>query len=131
MSKHRSGLLAFGAVPFWLATSVPLAFLAFFSSPFLPRLLSLYLFFAPQYLFSFSQVVTPVEGGYAPLFQPGVATAVCTALWLAVTTAYGFLARNWPIGRTLALGLAAVLAVAFLTHLGFSALGYSVQLDGP
>jgi lysylphosphatidylglycerol synthetase-like protein (DUF2156 family) len=131
MSKHRSGLLAFGAIPIWLALSIPLAFLAFFASPYIPRRLGLYLFFAPQYLFSFSQVVTPIEGGYASLFQPGVATAICILLWLAVTVAYGTVARSWPIGRTLMLGLVAVLAVALLTHFRFSALGYSIQLDGP
>ena len=131
MGKNHSGLLAFGAIPLWLALSVPLALLAVFANPLIPRLLGFYLFFGPQFLFSFSQVVTPVPGGYAPLFQPWVAAVVCAALWLAVTIAYGCAARNWPTRRTLMLGLVVVLAVAFLTHFGFSAFGYRVQLDGP
>ena len=131
MSKQRSGRIAFGVIPLWLIVSVPLAFLAFFASPFIPRLLGLYVFFAPQYLFSFSHVVAATRSGYEPLFAPGASIFFNVALWLLVTIGYGRIARQWPVGRTIWLGLAVVLAVTLLVHLGFSAFGYRVQLDGP
>jgi hypothetical protein len=106
-----------------------MAALALFANPLFPRVLGTYLFFGPQYLFSFSYVVRPAAGGYAPLFQPATAAVVCALLWLAATISYGLVARRWPILRALLLGLPVVVVAVWLVHLGFSAFGYSVQLD--
>ena len=131
MSVNHSGRLAYGAVPFWLALSFPGMFLAFIAGPFLPRLVGNYLFFAPQYLFAFSQAYEISGSVHGHFFAPGTAGFFCAALWLVVTIGYGRIARSWPIGRTIWLALAVVLAVVCAVNLGFFAFGYRIGLDGP
>ncbi|GGA88226.1 hypothetical protein GCM10011521_28250 [Arenimonas soli] len=131
MSSTSRTIASFIAVPAWLALSFPLMFLAYFASAFIPRLLGNFLFFWPQYLFSFRYVVAPVAGGFEPLFSPAIAPVACAFYWLAVSLGYGMLARNWPALRSLLVGFAAVVAATAILHAGFAAFGYGVQLDGP
>jgi RsiW-degrading membrane proteinase PrsW (M82 family) len=131
MSDQSSSRLSYAAVPLWLALSIALPFIAIAAHRILPRMIGNFAFFAPQYLFSFSQVVKPSGYGYSPLFpQPG-ATIFCASLWLVTTVVYGLIAKRWPRRRFFWLAPIAIIVVSVLVHAGFSGFGYTLQLDGP
>jgi hypothetical protein len=131
MRKTPGRLLAFTAVPIWLALSIPLMFCAIYLAAALPSFIVNWAFFSPQYLFSFSQVVRPASNSFVPLFSPTGAYVFGVSLWLLITIGYGVLVRHLPRILTLPLALVTVIVVAIMAHYSFSVLGYSLQLDGP
>lgn len=131
MRKPPSKLLAFTAVPVWLALSISQMFFPIYTAEFLPSPIVNLAFFSPQYLFSFSQVVQSTGYAYNPLFTSSTAIMFGVALWLLVTVGYGLIAQRFPRLLTLPLALVAVVAVTLMVHYCFSMFGYSLQLDGP
>lgn len=123
--------LRVATVPIWLAVSVLLSLLVIFLPLHLPNLLGNLVFFAPQYLFGFTQVVRRTEGGFVRLFADGTAQFVCAAFWLAVAIGHFAITRRWNASHAFAMGLVAVVVATVLLHLIFSTFGYTVELDGP
>jgi hypothetical protein len=131
MSDQSSSRLSYAAIPLWLVLSITLPFIAMAAHRILPRVISNFTFFAPQYLFSFSQVVKPTGYAYEPLFSQVGATLFGISLWLVTTIAYGLIAKRWPRRRAFWFAPVVIIAVSALVHVGFSTFGYALQLDGP
>jgi hypothetical protein len=131
MSTRSGSASAFAAIPLWLAFVIGLPFAAIVLHPVLPRTVANFAFFAPQYLFSFGQIVRPVEGGFASLFNDQVAGLACLLLWSAATIAFGLLARRAPRRVSFLLAPLALVLVTAGFHLVAGVFGYTLQLDGP
>ena len=131
MSIRPGTAIAFAAIPLWLALAVVLPFVAILLHPVLPRTGASLVFFAPQYLFSFDQIVRPVDGGFASLFSDQLAGLVCLLLWSTATVCYGLFARRIPGRVSFLLAPLALAGVAAAFHVAAGALGYTLQLDGP
>ncbi|GAB3095975.1 hypothetical protein [Lysobacter terrae] len=131
MSEQSRSRLSYAAIPLWLMLSIALPFIAMAAHGILPRVIGNFAFFAPQFLFSFSQVVNPTGYAYTPLFSQVGAAAFGISLWLVTTVMYGLIARHWPRRRSFWVAPVLIIALAVLVHTGFSAFGYTLQLDGP
>lgn len=130
MSEQSRTRVSYAAVPLWLMLSLASPWIAMAAHGLLPRVIGNLVFFAPQYLFAFSQVVKPIGYAYAPLFSQTGAALFGVALWLVTSIAYGLVARRWPRHRSFWLAPLVIIIVSVFVHLGFSAFGYTVQLDG-
>ena len=130
MSEQSSSRLSYAAIPLWLVLSIALPFIAMAAHGILPRVIGNFAFFAPQYLFSFSQVIKATGNGYAPLFPQAGAAIFGVSLWLVTTVVYGLIASRWPRRRSFWLAPVAIIVVSVLAHVGFSTFGYTLQLDG-
>ena len=131
MIKAAKNPFAFAAIPLWLGLSLGLPFIAMFAHALLPRMVAIFAFFAPSYLFSFSQVVRPTGYSFIPLFTPHAAIVFGTILWASVTLGYGFVSSRWQVRTIILAAPVVILIVCVLTHIGFAQFGYKVQLDGP
>jgi hypothetical protein len=131
MPEQSSNRLSYAAIPLWLMLSIALPFITMAAHRILPRVIGNFTFFAPQYLFSFSQVVRPTGYAYTPLFSQAGAAIFGIFLWLVTTVVYGLIARLWPRRRSFLLAPVVIIVVSVIVHVGFSAFGYTLQLDGP
>lgn len=131
MLAQSRTFLSFAVVPACLVVSLGLPFLVAVLNSILPEFFSMLFFFGPQYLFSFSSVVSPVPGGFVALFSTSSAALFGFLLWAITSVAFGFFSRKWRVGFQFLAAPITIVLVAVLVHSAFAIFGYSVQLDGP
>jgi hypothetical protein len=130
-SARPFGIAGIYAIAGSLVLSVALAFLAATIPVNLPWDLNEHLFFAPQYLFCFNQIVKRVLFGFETLFSPAGAWTFGIALWSMVAAGYGWLTKRLPLLAVVLLAPIAIIVTTILVHRVFSAMGYFLELDGP
>ena len=132
MLAQSRKFISFAIVPACLVVSLGLSFLVAVLNSILPNFVSMLFFFGPQYLFSFSSVVSPVPGGFVALFSTSSYAALFGFLLWAITSfVFGFFTRKWRVGFQFIAAPIAIVLVAVLVHSAFAIFGYSVQLEGP
>jgi len=129
-------LVGLGVMGAWLALAYCLPFvlfgLAYLQMPILipiPNLENM-LFFAPQYMFSFSWL----SKGYPPaqlLFQPPSAFMFGVAFWAAIALAFAGVTRRLRRGVAVAFAPLFIVAATIAVHYVFAQFGYQLVLDGP
>lgn len=130
MFEQSSGRFSHAAVPLWLMLSTGLPWIAMAAHGILPRVIGNLAFFAPQFLFAFSQVVKPTGYASAPLFSQTGATLFGVSLWVGTAIAYGLISKRWPRFRSFWLAPLVIAMVSVFVNASFSAFGYTLQLDG-
>jgi hypothetical protein len=135
VAQHpRPLLVGLGVMGAWLALAYCFPFvlfgLAYLRMPIPIPNLDNALFFAPQYMFSFSWL----SKGYPPaqlLFQPLSAFMFGVVFWAAIGLAFAGVTRCLRRGVAVALAPLFIVAATIAVHCVFAQFGYQLVLDGP
>ncbi len=118
-------LLCFASAFLW-------PFLALIAHSYIPRSIGLYLFFWPQMSLPYTSMIIREDYSSVPVFTDLVGNLLNIAQWIFITLVFSL--ATVKIGKKryiLVLSFLTVAIVPMVVVLAASALGYTVEYDGP